>query len=94
MLVAMFISSAYMSTKAVDAGVSISKGFYADYAYGTRYSNSLALWEFVIIGLWLIWAGVLPIVGIFMAMDAWNALTERIAEAEDFSVGLEEALTG
>lgn len=93
MLVMIFASAGYVITKAIDAGVSINKGFYAHYAYGTTWSNRMAFYEFIILGGMLFWGFLQPIIGSIIAQKVWDETDARLAEAAESSIGLEEAIT-
>lgn len=52
MLCMVYISSAYVIVKTVDAGVSVSKGFYFRYADYSSIGNLLGVFELILILGW------------------------------------------
>lgn len=82
----------YVAVKTVDSGVSFTKGFYFDYGAWSSIVNNLAIWELIVICLWMIWSLTTTILALVGASMLWNMLDLRLAEAEKDSTGLETPL--
>jgi hypothetical protein len=92
-LLCSFVASAYIIVKTVDAAVKEDHGFYEAYADWSVHGNYLFLWELIVIAAFEIFALAITIVSLFGADDLWRKTEERMAEAAEDSIGLENALT-
>lgn len=88
-VIAGFTGTGYVVVKTVDAGVSMTRGFYATFANDSAFANNLLAYEVSVIISLILWALIVTIVTLNAASSIWNELDERFAEAAASSKGLE-----
>jgi len=93
MLCMVYISSAYVIVKTVDAGVSVSKGFYFRYADYSSIGNLVGVFELILILGWQFWGFVQPILATWLASDVWGQMEKRVAEANADTIGFDTPLS-
>lgn len=78
-----FTGGAYVIVKALEAGISISKGFYANYAQTGEptIANYIYGWELAVMAMYFIYAAVVIGGGWYVADDLWKKMDTRLAEA-------------
>lgn len=89
MLVMTYVASAYVILCTIEAGVSVSIGFYKNYANVSSIGDLIYLFEVILILGWQLWAFVQPILATMLASEVWNQVEIRVAEAQLSSRGLE-----
>lgn len=77
----------------VNAAVSFTQGFYHIYAGGSDFSNSIYLYELIVIIIFELWSLIVTYMAFSSADAIWQKTEARMAEAAASSVGLENALT-
>lgn len=92
-LVMAFVSAAYVVCHTVEAGIDFANGDYHQYAGWSPVANSIGYMELGIVLLWDLWALVVVVVAVYSAMELWNAVDARLAEAAAGSQGVETPLS-
>lgn len=93
MLVMAYVAAAYVIVCTVEAGVSMSIGFYYNYAGASSIGDLLYVFEVILIIAWQLWALITPIMATLLASEVWNQLDARVAEASLESVGFDTAVS-
>lgn len=94
MLIMVYVVCGYIMVKAIEAGVSMDKGYYFTYgASSFLIGDLMALWELPFLLGWIFWGFANVIFVTLFAAYAWTTLDWRLQEAADSSIGLETALT-
>lgn len=84
-----YIAGGYVIVKTVDAGVSATRGFYADYAGSSSYANNLAAWELGVLSLFMGWALADIILATVGFAYTWDLTDARLAGALEHTIGIE-----
>lgn len=91
MLTMSYVAAAYVIVKVVESSVTISRGFYHNWAnYSTLGNNMWAVEIFILMG-WLFWAFLMQLLATLLASDVWAQLEARHAEAAQ-TIGFETPL--
>lgn len=87
-----FVGAACVAVCVVEATVDFEKGLYANYAKWKDYTNQIAVFEVIIMTLFMGWSLVTTILALVWADDVWKKLEARIAEADTGKFGIETPL--
>lgn len=87
-----FVGAAYVIVKTVDSAVTYTRGLYSNYAGVVSLAQNLGVYELLFIIFQEIWALITIILGIVYALEVWDLLDARRAEAEEGSIGVETPL--
>jgi len=91
-LIMAFIGAAYVAVHAAEAAVSFSKGLYANYAKWTQFANQIAVFELVILTLFMGWAMFTTIFSLWQASTFWEQMNMIYDEVKAYNSGLEVPL--
>jgi hypothetical protein len=93
MLIMGFVSAAYVILCSINAGVSVSKAFYATYAGWSDIGNLLYLFEVLMIGGFQAWAFWKFVMVTWFGFEVWKQVDARVAEAATDSIGFETPIS-
>lgn len=91
-LIVSLASVAWVTIKSSDAVVSMTRGYYAQYAGSSFITNGIAFQEISVFILYLLWSLTTLILALSWAGYVWTALDNRLAEAAVGSIGIETPL--